>query len=191
MNCNKEILYPFNIDVNLYSDVSKLLRVTAYCRRFTDRCFKRSVPETKAVTTKELQSAKHQWIQAVQQQCFKEEFKLLKKDKRNQLIKQLDLFLDGFLIRCGGRLANANLTEESQYPTLLPRNNKFTTLVIEKAHEKVFHFGSRSTLAEMRLSHWILHGLTEANSVLRKCLICRRVQGGAFKPPKMAQMPAE
>ncbi|KAJ8018117.1 hypothetical protein HOLleu_44067 [Holothuria leucospilota] len=191
MNSNKEMLYPFDIDVNMYSDVSKLLRVTAYCRRFVDRCLKKSVPETKAVTAKELQFAKHQWIRAVQQQSFTEELKLLKKGKRNQLIKQLDLFLDGSLVRCGGRLANANLKEESQYPTLLPRNNKLTSLVIEKAHEKVFHFGARSTLAEVRLSHWIPHGLTEVKSVLRKCLICRRVQGGPFKPPRMAQMPAE
>ncbi|KAJ8018975.1 hypothetical protein HOLleu_42725 [Holothuria leucospilota] len=67
---------------------------------------------------------------------------VIKERKKNQLIKELYLFLDCSLIRCDGRLTNANLTEESEYPTLLPRN-KFTTLVIERAHEKVFHFGSK------------------------------------------------
>ncbi|PIK38054.1 hypothetical protein BSL78_25122 [Apostichopus japonicus] len=126
----------------------------------------KDIPDTKAVTVKELQYVRNQWIQVVQQQ-------------------------DGDVIRCGGRLANANLTEESQYPTLLPRDNKFTTLVINKAHDRVFHAGARSTLAEVRLRYWIPHGLTEIKKCLKRCLICRRVQGGTFRPPKMAQLPAE
>ncbi|PIK38584.1 Pao retrotransposon peptidase family protein [Apostichopus japonicus] len=146
-----EVSTPFGIDVSRYGNIGKLMRVTAYCHRFINLCLKRDIPDTKAVTVKELQYVRNQWIQVVQQQGFNEEINLLKKGGRNQLIKQLDLFLDGDVIRCGGRLANANLTEESQYPTLLPRDNKFTTLVINKAHDKGFPCWSKIHLGRSKI----------------------------------------
>ena len=54
------------------------------------------------------------------------------------LKKQLNLFCDGKgLWRCGGRLKNADLTYNTTYPYLLPKNCHFTKLVVINSHDEV------------------------------------------------------
>ena len=123
---------------------------------------------------------------------FQEEVATLKSGKRNQRINQLDLFQsENGVLCCGGRLANAGISQSSRFPTLLPRGHIFTKMVIISEHEKVFHSGTKATLARVRLNYWIPHGLTEVKRAIKPCLICQRLQSGTFKPPRMAQLPAE
>ena len=52
--------------------------------------------------------------------------------------------------RCGGRLGNAELPLESKYTILLPREHRYTRLVVLKAHNRVIHNGVKETLTEVR-----------------------------------------
>ena len=116
----------------------------------------------------------------------------LKSGKRNQRINQLDLSQsENGVLFCGGRLANAGISQSSRFPHSSSPSHIFTKMVIISEHEKVFHSGTKATLAMVRLNYWIPHGLTKVKRAIKPCLICQRLQRGTFKPPRMAQLPAE
>ena len=184
---------PFGLKDNNFSTLHRLLRVTAWCNRFVKKLAKSPQTENKSfLSASELNEAKKQWCFAVQEEhCF-EIRSTLEKEKKNQLIAQLDLFLDEEkMIRCGGRLQNAPFPMEVIHPILLPNKSNFTTLVIRDVHERYFHFKTRQTLSCVRLEFWIPHGISAVNKVLRNCVECRRIVGAPFKPPKMGDLPPQ
>ena len=64
--------------------------------------------------------------------------------------KQFVLFLyENGVWRCGGRLAEADLSYYSKHSILLNRNHPLTALIIKNAHERVGHNGVRETLNEI------------------------------------------
>ena len=132
---------PFGINENKHSSSSKLLRITAYANRFVQKLKK--IPTPKEVpTSDEIQVARKQWIQALQKKNFLHtengETKLNKNTAENRLNPKLDK--DG-IIRCYGRMTNANLPQETITPILLPRKERFVELVIEEYHKKLLHAG--------------------------------------------------
>lgn len=107
----------------------------------------------------------------------------------NQWKKQLDLFQDEKGVwRCRGRIQNTAVPYSTKHPVLLHRDHYFTQLVVKKAHTRVLHNGVRETLAELRLSFWIVKGRSLVKSILHQCGVCRRHEGkpyGALPPPPL------
>ena len=67
---------------------------------------------------------------------------LLLDPKYDQWMSQLGLFVDDKgLIRCRGRLSNAELPYSAKYPVLLPGSHPITTLIIQRSHEAVGYNG--------------------------------------------------
>ena len=98
--------------------------------------------------------------------------------------RQLGLFLDSTdMWRCGGRLHHADLPYSSSFPVLLPRNHQFTTLIIHRAHECVFHNGVKETLMDIRANFWILKGRSAVKQCIRRCVICCRFEGPSYSDP--------
>ena len=95
------------------------------------------------------------------------------------------------LIRCQGRLENAELCEGARHPLLLPKSHRYTDLIIQCYHERAFHTGCAQTLSSIRQKYWIPQGRATVNRVLRKCSICRRHEGGPYKMPLMPPIPTE
>ena len=62
------------------------------------------------------------------------------------------------LIRCYGRLNNADFPEETINPILLPIREKIVKLLIEDHHKKTFHARVSHILAQIRMKYWILKG---------------------------------
>ena len=93
------------------------------------------------------------------------------------------------LIRCYGRLSNADLPEETINPILLPTREKVVELLIEDHHKKTFHAGVNHTLAQVRMRYWIPKGRAEVKQVLGKCNVCQKYQGCPFKMPSMSPWP--
>ena len=90
---------------------------------------------------------------------------LLHNPKYEQWKSQLGLFVDDKgLIRCRGRLSNAELPYSPKYPVLLPRSHHITTLIIQRYHEAVRHNGVKQILVQLRSQYWII-----------KCVVCREV----------------
>ena len=184
-----EKMTPFGIDENKYSSSSKLLRITAYENRFVQKL--KNIPTPKEVpTSDEIQVARKQWIKALQNKHFLHtengKTKLNKTTAENQLNPKLDE--DG-IIRCYGRMTNANLPQETITPILLPRKERFVELMIEEYHKRLLHAGVNHTLSQIRTKYWIVRGRVEVKNVLRKCRICCKYQGGLFKMPPMSPWP--
>ena len=68
--------------VNKYSNLNKLLRITALCKRFI-LCLKKKAKSVLEIpiTTQELEEAKHYWIRVTQCSSFNREYKLLSKGR--------------------------------------------------------------------------------------------------------------
>jgi hypothetical protein len=183
---------PYSIDITGYSKWDRLLRVTSYCRRFIDNLKTKKRPDRAEISPKEMRDSRYSWIKHIQETEYTEVLTLLRHDKMNPLIRQLNLHLDqDGLIRCGGRIAYAEIAEDSKFPILLPTRHHFTKLVIEFEHEKVLHFGAKSTLTEVRRTFWIPHGMAAVRKAIKGCVRCRRLEGGPFKPPRLASLPKE
>ncbi|XP_043493624.1 uncharacterized protein LOC122518642 [Polistes fuscatus] len=89
----------------------------------------------------------------------------------------------------GGRLQNSQLDEDSKHPAILPRQSKFTNLVISDAHARTMHGGTQLTLSYIRRTFWIIGGRAPVKSFLKDCLTCARIRGVRAQQ-LMAPLPA-
>ena len=169
-----------------YSDIDKLLRITAYVLRFCNNLKRRVTKEGTsqgALKAEEIKSAKTVWIKHVQKTTpFSRSFD---KTKGSLSVFEDD---DG-IMRCRGRLQNAPISMESRHPILLPHESHLTKLLVLKAHSAVMHNGVAETLAQLRSSFWIIRGRQLVRSLLSKCVICRHLQGRSFDSPDSPPLP--
>ena len=180
-----------DINEKRYSSLLKLLRVTAWLFRAVNKLMKRDTV-VGPLTVLELHNAKRLWDLHIQYKCYSDSIDLVRQGKSSNLKNQLNLKLDeSGILRCHGRLENAELTQGAKHPKLLPKEEYFTRLVIEDHHRRVLHSGISQTLAQVRYEYWIPHGRATVKKVLKDCRICRRVEGNPFVMPKMPPLPAE
>ena len=174
------------ININDYSKLTKLLAVTAYTLRFAInvRCTSPITTDTHLSPT-ELAAATVKWIHAVQHDHFPAEVQNLQSQSQGlPLVQQLRLFLDkDMLLRCGGRIHNAPLSELARFPYLLLSKHHFTNLVILQAHTQLHHSGVNATLTLLRQCYWIPSGRQQVQSLISKCVICKRVAGKPYAAP--------
>ena len=136
-----------------YASYWKLLRVTAFVRRFIDNC-KKKEKRKGPLQTEEFQVAEKFWItQAQASQAVKSDVNLKKCE-------------DGIL-RCVGRVPG-------YHPVFLPRDCKLASLMIQQVHEQMLHGGVSTTMCRIREKFWIpkLRALTK--KVIRNCNVCKR-----------------
>ena len=89
---------------------------------------------------------------------------------------------------CEGRLVNSDLESETRRPVILPRQHRFTRLVIEECHQRVHHSGVRATLAELRSRYWVPRGRQVVKRILSECVTCRRFTGKPYSTPPTAAL---
>ena len=193
------------IDIERYSTVTRLLRVTAYILRFT-RYVKKSVSDRethqspgqssrKELNAQELNQAETLWIKTVQTMSFAKELEFLQ-IKRGTFpplyVTQFNLFRDEKqIIRCKGRVGKAPLSEKSKNPIFLPSKHRLTNLIIQDVHSKIKHSGIKDTLTTIRERFWIPRGREAVKRILRKCVTCRRVEGVPYRQPQTPDLPTE
>ena len=191
------ICTPVGIDCERYSTLTKLLRVTAYVLRFIRRLRKHVCDNTESreggsefLTSAEISEAETMWVLYIQRKHFQEVFTAIENKKTNNLQRQLGLYRDEKgILRCKGRLENADLSEAARHPILLPKNDRLTRLTIETVHKQKFHCGTSQTLGYVRHKYWVPQGRAIVKSVLQQCRTCRRHEGGAYKMPMMPPLP--
>lgn len=67
------------LNVESYSRIEKLLRVTAWIFRFIKRCRQTNAAHTGFLVAEEIHEAENYWIRHVQQQAFREEMTSISK----------------------------------------------------------------------------------------------------------------
>ncbi|XP_028408116.1 uncharacterized protein LOC114530710 [Dendronephthya gigantea] len=119
----------------------------------------------------------------------------LQKKKKSDIKKishiyRLDPYLDGEVLRVGGRLDRANLPQEIAHPIILPYKSHVTSLIIRHVHQQLGHAGRNHVIATLRENYWIVKINAAVRRVLSKCVFCRRYHG---KPneQKMSNLPED
>ena len=161
--------------------------------RFIHNLSKRHTRLTGPLSVSELQSAKKFWISSSQHSCFKDELSYLLKRNRHHyptLVKQLRLFLDkSNLIRCGGRIHNAPVSEMAKFPYLLPPRHTLTNMIIQQTHKKLHHAGVNATVTALRQVFWIPTIRQRVKTQLRQCVVCNRLMGKPYQAPDPPPLP--
>ena len=125
-----------DIDIIRYSSKQRLIRITATVLRFLGELKGKNF--SSYITRNEIDTAEEIWIRHTQRANIQDVLEALQNKKRNNLQSQLGIYLDNKgLMRCKGRLENSDLTESARCPILLPKNDRFTILVIEEVHTGV------------------------------------------------------
>ena len=175
---------PAGIYPDRFSSFGKLIRVTAYIQKFIKRLQKIPVEN-------ELQRAETQWLGYVKQHRYGEEIQALNHSKSTDLGNKLGFFIDNMgLIRCERRLEKAPMDDEMKYPILISGKDRLSELIIMDYHRKLLHAGNH-TLNEFRKRMWVTRRRESVKNVLKKCLVCKRYEGGPFRMHKLAPLPKE
>lgn len=193
------------INCDSFSSFARLLRVTAYVLKFVNKLkVKRSTNNaaanqntkstTSELTAQELDVAESLWIRSIQSVSFSKEIEFLK-SKSNGLpparVRQFGLYFDGDqVIRCKGRINNANLPPESKNPTLLPPKHSFIDLLVLDVHNRVKHNGIRDTLTTIRERFWILRGRETVKRIIKGCVVCKKAEGVPFQAQPSPDLPS-
>ncbi|KHJ96484.1 integrase core domain protein [Oesophagostomum dentatum] len=76
-------------------------------------------------------------------------------------------------------------------PILLLPNQAPTQMVIMKYHRKTFHAGTAHTVVAVREKYLVPNLRQLTKSILKQCVVCRRVQGQAYRYPFVPDLPSE
>ena len=164
-----------------YSDWHKLVRLCCWlirCKRKWQSLVKRSKQVSSdrlggitvlPLSVEELTAAKRLLYTHVQSRAYEKEIQFIRNGKqipRSSNVRRLDpKFIDG-LLRVGGRLSKARLSETQKHPVLLPHDHPIARLILFHIHNTYGHCGREHVLSVLRENLWI----TKANSVTRKII---------------------
>ncbi|XP_035226814.1 uncharacterized protein LOC118199123 [Stegodyphus dumicola] len=171
------------------SDLSKVLRITAYVLRLINNCKRNSERCKEVLTAEELASAERYWIRFLQRSEFEKD--LIKLTRKETLSSDSKLYglkpiltAEG-LICLGGRLQNSEFQFQEKQPWIIPKKSRFTELLIKREHENLLHAGVSDTLTQTREKYWIIRGRQAVKSCLNNCFVCRK-----FKAKRGTQVTA-
>ena len=180
--------------------MTRLLRVTAFVLRFIrnirtkDRDKQSRELVQSELSASEIDESETLWIMSVQKLAFENELNYLHGNRRSLppvLVSQFGLYLDEKdIIRCKGRINESSLTESMKNPVLLPSKQHFSNLIIRDAHQRIKHSGLRDTLSTTRERFWILKGREAVKKCIRRCVVCRKVEGRTYNPAWVPDLPS-
>ena len=106
-----------------------LVKISLYCT-LKNKTVTETITGLHSDRVEEVYYVKLIWIKVVQKSL----------QLMNNSGRQLNVFVDNNgLLRCGGRINNANVPYDVKFPYLIPKTHYFTKLVIICAHLVVLH----------------------------------------------------
>ena len=106
-------------------------------------------------------------------------------------MSQFNLFVDekGILQAKSRIKKNATVESGCKEPILLPSRHYYSELLIQEYHLKIFHNGVCDTLNAIRQKYLVLRGREAVKKLVRRCVICRKLEGIFFKPVSGHDLP--
>ena len=149
-----------------FSDWYGARRVVALCSKYIQTLKKRmnkEPSEVVQVSAEDLRKARKSIIRVAQSKAFQDEFKLptrgaqeegiflkQKTAKLRSSIHKLDPFINEYgILRIGGCLKHADLSDEVKHPVILPKGSHVTSLIIRYYHKSTKHQGKGITLNQI------------------------------------------
>lgn len=172
--------------VHKFSNFKRLIRITAYIKRFIKNCKTKNTKQSNYLTALELDEARLHLITLSQQATFHEELESLTNKTnlptRNRLCA-LHPFIDSQnILRVGGRLTNSDFGHDKKFPILLSANHHICKLIFDSYHLSLLHAGPQLLLSSIRETYWPLGGRSLARKTVRSCVKCKRFQGKQIIP---------
>ena len=162
------------IDCTKLISLNKLLRVTSYVSILIyvkSQIGKSEVILNDELSTDEINASRIIWLKYEQSFLVAEsKFDKLKSSKDS--IRRLKTRLNQLI----------TFSYSNKFPILLRSQSHFTTLVILKIHERTYH--------NIRELYWIVKGRETIKKVLRKCVMCKFIQGQTITPPETPYLPS-
>lgn len=174
---------------NRFSSYTRMIRVTAFLRRFIGRCRKQSYIH-RFLTSSELQEALLVIVRSSQKHSFGEWFSNTVEGKRlPRHLAGLQPMIDHRGVICvGGRLQNSDLPHEQKHPILLSKTSHLSKLLVRHWHLATCHAGPRLIASLVMRKFWIVSIRVVIRNVRSKCNVCVRL--AAQNPqPLMAELP--
>lgn len=183
-----------------YSSWSRLVRAVALLRRLIRLWRRRRSRQSEllradpsSLSLTDLEAAECCILRDVQFRHFRGELSELRAGRpvrNSSSLARLDPWLDGEVLRVGGRLRNSALPFESKYPLVLPGRDPVVDLLITAAHEKAGHEGRQHVLADLRARHWIVGANAAVRRCISRCISCKKRQQQP-ESQKMADLPED
>ena len=116
----------------------------------------------------------------------------IQKPKGASPLSRLDPFLDhSNLVRIGGRIKQASVSQDVKHPIVLPGQGHVGKLLARHYHERALHQGKGITLNEIRaFGYWIIGGGSVVSKLVHECVTCR-MRRAKVQEQKMADLPAD
>ena len=186
------------IDCSRYSSLTCLLRVTAlvfqFVRRFRQLNLDGPVSPNIQLVAEDLQYAELSWVCHIQAKSFVKEFEYLRSPGNQPAptyVQQFGLFLDdNNVMKCKGRINNSTVSLEEKNPIFLPAKHPLIKLLVMHIHQQAKHGGVNITLTTLRERYWILKGRQIVKSILRSCVVCKKLEGLPYASPCPPDLPA-
>ncbi|XP_050555461.1 uncharacterized protein LOC126911595 [Spodoptera frugiperda] len=172
-----------------FDNLEELLKSIIYCKRFLKG--KKMQNKDKDITTEEIDEALNVCIKITQRERFHDEITNLIKGKEvkgDSKLKSLNPYLDhDNILRVGGRLRHADISENAKNPIILDNHSNLSILIVD-AHLKSLHGGIQMMIAYLRTKYWIIKAKNMIKHRIHKCLICSR-HSAATKNQIMGDLP--
>ena len=110
--------------------------------------------------------------------------------KTSSSLAKLDPFLQGGIIRVGGRINHSSFPYSLKHPIILPNKAIITNLLIKNTHIQLGHAGRQHVLSTLREKFWVINPNSAVRRELLNCVECKR-NFSATCAQKMAPLPAE
>ncbi|XP_029170330.1 uncharacterized protein LOC114940017 [Nylanderia fulva] len=177
-----------------YSSLKRLLRISAWCRRWLliHRQHRHAQGQPSVISSDELTETRISWVRLIQSKTFTEDIRKLQNGAAlpsRSSLQKLNPFLDSEgLLRVGGRLRHANLPYDATHPPILPSESAFTLLVVDDHHQRTLHGGTQMTLCSLRREYWVPRGRSLVKKHISRCVRCTRWRA-AIPQPLMGDLP--
>ena len=179
------------VNFQLFSSYRKLVRVLAYVLRARHPSSRDSL----TIDPAEFVRAEVKLLALVQQDCFADEYRALKRGEtvsKTSKTRNFTPFLgsDG-LMRCTGRLRRLSEAEFGmKHPIILDGRHHVVRLLLKSLHEEHHHQGVEYMRALMQQRFAVISGRSALRSLQTSCVTCRRFRAKAPEP-LMADLPKE
>uniref|UniRef100_A0A182PX65 DUF1758 domain-containing protein n=1 Tax=Anopheles epiroticus TaxID=199890 RepID=A0A182PX65_9DIPT len=74
------------------------------------------------------------------------------------------------IMRVGGRLSNADITEEQKHPIIIPGKHRLAELIASKYHEILRHAAVQLTINTIQLKYWIIGSRNVVKRTIFNCV---------------------
>ncbi|XP_065365522.1 uncharacterized protein LOC135958548 [Calliphora vicina] len=173
--------------VENYSSYLKIIRIVAWMLRFSQKT-KTNIFHSDSLQPQELENALLRIVFNLQQHHFQDDIqRALKKNDPQGALKCLNPFIDssnGFnLLKVGGRLEFAAISEGQKHPIILPSKNHFVDCYVRHLHISNYHAGPKALMSLIRQRFWIINSRNLCRRIVNSCPQCIR-----YRPRLLQQM---